>query len=148
MPVKKWVFSVIVFSILNGCASDSNSVPEQNIETWEFVGIKESYSSQEPIEFSVRNKTGKTVYFYCTVEEKIKGNWKEAFYSIDQIEPSKSIKMFRLKPNESHDLLWDHTKQDFFYPSSSGVYRFKIYINEGLNEEAMPKYFSKEFQIK
>jgi hypothetical protein len=110
-----------------------------------FSELKAVYNSK-PVKFQIKNVSDGDLYYYCSVEKKIKGRWREIVASIDDDSVNKAVQLHNIKAYEKKILLWDH-KINADISGNQQIFRFKITIFDSIKVELKEKYFSPEFVI-
>ena len=144
--IKNFFFTVIIYLTLVNCAMSANNDLEKKT-VLAFYGLTENYNIPNKIEFSLYSNADKNLFFYCAVEKKIGGNWREIVPSIDATKVSKAAKLTKIEPNQSHHLTWNYKKQTFYSGISPGVFRFKITFFEDPEKSTPEKIYSDEFEL-
>ena len=125
----------------------SNPVLGKSSTMINFNGIQDLYSEHDLIEFELHNSSDDNLFFYCVVEKKIEGHWREVVPSIAATKVSKSVKLSEIAPNQTQRLIWDRSKQKFYPAINLGVFRFKLEILDHQEKKSIGRVFSKEFEI-
>jgi len=117
----------LVFSLAFYIAGSAGAQPPQSDIDVAFAGLAASYSARQDVTAQVVNRSRRALYFYCTVEALIEDQWREIMYSIDQVVPSKSVKLTLIGPNERATVSWPADRREAW---GVGTYRLVVFLSE------------------
>ena len=150
----KNLISVLVF-FLTSSAVCFGQLKENTQDLISFIGLEDSYVTGQLIEFYIKNDTKAPLFFYCSLEENIEGQWREIILSIQETKITKSIRLWKIEPNKKYKLVVDPNKEVFKslvrlkkLPDYSGRFRFRVEVIEEPAKGSIAKIYSKEFIIK
>jgi hypothetical protein len=146
--VIKLMMAIFICLPLMASAMSSISVSESSSNLLSLSGIKDSYPAHSLIEIEVHNDSDEVLFFYCAVEKKIEGNWREVVPSVEASKVSKAVELKKISPNQSQKLIWNRDQQEFYHAAiKSGAFRFRIEIIEEREKKATGRISSQEFEI-